>query len=125
MIVWQDPPPYVQYMAEAEEIGRMSYAAGICAGAGIIVADQKSVEEVANAFQRRAVIARVWGPVVESAVLQGIEAEKADFLIISEIPDGLSAEQEAARVDDVIDYLTDRCGRVVRDYPEVGQLAPE
>lgn len=125
MIAWQEPPPYVDYVVEAERLGRASTAAGICKAAGIVEIDLAAGEAEANAFQRRAVIARTWGPVVEAAFHRGMEIEREEFRLMSSIPEGLPASEHGERVDDLVEYLADRCGQLVADYPSMARFPAE
>lgn len=122
-MIWQEPPPFVQYMAEAEAVGRMTFAAGMCSASGVLATDERAVVTAVDAFQRRAVIARVWGPVVEQAYRDGIATERAEFALMNDVAESLSERDRDARVQDLTDYLVDRCGGLLRDFPDV--VAPD
>lgn len=125
MIPFQEPPPYVQYMSEAENLGRMGYAAGVCIRFRLLAGDEASVTAAGDEFQRRAVIARTWGPLVEQAITNGAAQERREFAFIADIPDNLPEAEAARRRLALEDFLVERCGWVLRHFPDVVSLPPD
>lgn len=122
MIVWQDPPPYVQYMAEAEALGRASYLGGVCSGLGIIEGDGDKVAELADDFVRRAVMARTDVPMVESAIQQGIERERAAVELLLDFGPDDGSERRQRREDQAAEYFGARCADLTLNYPSAFSL---
>ncbi len=122
MIDWQEPPPFLQYMEEAEKIGGMGYTAGICAGMGIITIDQPAMLEIADDFERRAILAKTDGPMLEAAFKAGDDRARANIETMLNVGEEASPGHER-RVDQAVEYLGDACGDLVIDYPAVFQLS--
>lgn len=125
MIYWQEPPPYVQFMTEAEDLGRFGFVAGVCTRMRLVEADPVAASAVGDDFQRRAIVARVWGPMVQQALQNGADQERRDFRVLADIPDTLPADEARRRAGHLEDYLVDRCGWILRTYPEAVSLPPE
>lgn len=123
LAVQSAPPPYLQFMEEAEALGRMSYLGGVCAGMGIVQAERDDVVELLNDFERRAILAGTDGPVVAGAVNAGIEREKKAVETIMDLgPDDGSARRKR-REDQASGYLGNGCAELTINYPTVFKLA--
>lgn len=125
MIVWQDPPPYVQYMAEAEALGRAVYLGGFCTGLGIVVSDPVAMQDLADDFMRRSVIARTDGPVVDEAFRQGIERERTAVDLMMDFGPDDGSERRQRREDQASDYIGNGCAELTIDYPSAFSIAPD
>lgn len=116
VLIGQDPP-YTQFYAEAERLGRASYFAGVCAEAELIRVTEDQVAREAEAFQRRAVVAGAWGPMVESAFHKGAAAAIAEVDIMTADLDALPEPDLQRRIVEIEDFLVDRCLQVIRTIP--------
>lgn len=125
MIAWQEPPPYIQYLSEAEQLGRMAVSAGHCAGMDVIESSSGQVEEVTDDFLRRAIIARVDVAMIHAAMNRGITAAEDEWKFMFDLPAGLTQSQRTAREERLVDFVGERCASVVIDYPAVGALREE
>ena len=122
MIAWQEPPPYVQFLSEAEAMGRAAHDAGVCAGMGIIVTTEARVQATGDEFIRRAVIARIDGRMLRQAIRRGSDAAEQEWEFMTDIPADLPAAQKATREQLLVEFAGDRCGGIVADYPGMADL---
>jgi hypothetical protein len=125
MIDLQEPPPFIQYVQEAEALGRASYLGGVCVGLGVLADDQAALADALDDFQRRAVLARTDGPVVSAAFQQGIEREKSAVALMGDLGPADGSPRRQRREAQVIDYFVTGCSDLVLDYPDVFRLASD
>lgn len=121
-LLLQDPP-ITDWMQEAERLGRVSYNAGACAAFGMVDVTKEQVEREGNAFQRRAIVARTWSPVLLDAVSTGSDQAAAELEVMTAGFDDMPEAELQKRVVEIEDYLVDRCAEVVRVIP--GAKVPE
>lgn len=123
LLALQDPPPFVQYLEEAEALGRMSYMGGLCVGLGIVTGDEGKVDAAFEDFWRRATIAKTEGRLLGDAIQRGIDREKAASDLMSDLGPDDGSEQRRRRELQAIEYFGDGCGDLVINYPETFALA--
>lgn len=121
MIDWQEPPPFLQYMEEAETLGRMNYMAGFCESIGIVTVDRPALQELSADFDRRAIMDKTDGPVVVNAFREGADREKYAIETMMDFGPA-DGPQYQRRYDQAVEYLGDACGDLVIDYPSVFSL---
>lgn len=118
MIDWQEPPPYVQFMTEAEAIGRASYLGGVCTAFGLVASSEADVEALVDDFLRRAIIAKVEGPMLAQAITDGSDREEAAVKVIMDLgPDDGSATRQR-REAQLVEYFGNGCADLTIDYPD-------
>ncbi|KQW79743.1 hypothetical protein [Brevundimonas sp. Root1279] len=121
----QSAPPYLQFMEEAEALGRAAYLGGVCAGMGIVETDEGALQDLADDFIRRATIARTDGPVLDGALQSGIQREKEAVALMMDLgPDDGSARRRQ-REDQAAEYFGKGCADLTLDYPEAFKLPAE
>lgn len=116
MITWQEPPPQVQIIAEADQIGRLAGASRVCSNLGYETrADQVRTEAVA--FVRRVMAAGISEDDATSIFLAGAEREVQVLTAVSVRPDGQPAAitEEGART--YAEFLAQRCASASRAFP--------
>ena len=118
MIIWQEPPPYIEYHAEAEALARLSLASGACSSLRYAVFSERGSAE-AEAFVRRAAIDLVGSDFASSMFVQAIESETAEWEFMVGEKAGLTDEEESARMMDGAEFIASRCARASREYPSV------
>lgn len=112
-----EPPPYLQYMEEAEGLGRATYLGGICAGMGVIQGNPVQLQELVLDLHRRATMDKAEGPLLSAALARGSEREKeAVNLMMNVGPDDGSAQRQR-REAQAVEYFGDGCARLTIDYP--------
>lgn len=121
-MIQSGPPPFLQYAEEAEALGRAAYLGGVCAGMGVVEGDQEAVVELFDDFQRRATLARTDGPVVEAALTQGLEREKAAITLMMEWGADDGSEHRQRRENQAAEYFGNNCAALVRNYPTAFKL---
>lgn len=119
MIVWQEPPPFIQYMEEAETLGRASYLAGVCTGMNMISTDQPALQEMLGDFERRSVMARTDGPVLNNSFQAGVDRERAAVALMLDLGPDDGSEGRQRREDQAAEYIGNGCAELTLDYPEV------
>jgi hypothetical protein len=118
MIVWQDPPPYVQYLAEAEALGRLSLASGACSALNYETDVQRGIAET-EAYVRRAAIDRVGSDFASQTFEAAVERETAEWqMMTAEGPDDTEEEADARMVDGAA-FVVSRCALSAEEYPSV------
>jgi hypothetical protein len=125
MIDLQEPPPFIQYVQEAEALGRASYLSGVCVGLGVLADDQRALADALDEFQRRAVIARTDGPLVDSAFQQGVEREKAAVALMADLGPADGSPRRQRQEAQATEYFVTGCSDLVLDYPSVFRLVPD
>lgn len=123
LLAIQDPPPFIQYIEEAEALGRMSYLGGVCVGLGILTGDEDKVAAIAEDFWRRATIARTEGPLLSEAIERGSDREKAASDLMGDLGADDGSDQRRRRELQAIEYFGDGCADLVINYPEAFALA--
>ena len=123
MIAWQDPPPYVQFMEEAREMGELSYAYGVCGALQVIEIDparaQRAAEAAGDDLARRAIAAGALTELMLAAQNDGSDQAKADFrFMLAEPPANETEAQAILRENAIEDFLVDRCSRALRLFRE-------
>lgn len=119
LLAIQDPPPYVQFAAEAEALGRLSFLGGFCIGTKILEGDPADIEALAEDFDRRATLAGVNGPLMVEAINRGIDREEAAIDLILDMGPEDGSEQRQRREAQMVEYVGNGCGDLVVDYPDV------
>ena len=118
-----DPPPFLDYIEEAEALGRAGYMAGACVSLGIIEADGDALDELEQDFRRRAVLARTDGPIIEAAIQRGIERERAASTMMFDLgPDDGSARR-LRREAQAVEYFGAGCADLALDYPSAFRMS--
>lgn len=115
MIVWQDPPPYVQYAEEAAALARLSLSAGVCSNLRYTVDRDAGAEEV-QAYVRRAIIDRVGREYAESTFAAAIDTESAEWRFMTGEQSGQDAD---AALADAARFFVVRCSEASAAYPAV------
>lgn len=121
MIIWQEPPPYVQYMQEAEALGRASYLAGVCTRFGVITADQDAMQEMVVDLYRRATIDRAEGPQLVEAVQSGSDRERAAVELMLDLGADDGSERRRQREARAGEYFGTGCADLTIKYPAAFQ----
>lgn len=125
MIDLQEPPPFIQYIEEAEALGRASYLSSVCVGIGVLADDRGALTDALDDFQRRTVLAQTDGPVVNAAFQRGIDREKQAVELMSDLGPADGSPRRRRREEQAIEYFAVGCSDLVLDYPDVFRLAPE
>lgn len=120
MIAWQDPPPYVQYMAEAEALSRMAFASGACGRIGYVVVDREGQAEF-DRFIRRAVTDGISVADAQSLLGAAGSSLSNDLAYMSTYPAGISEAETEERDRDFALFLATQCVQSSRRYPNVIQ----
>lgn len=115
MIDLQEPPPYVQFIAEGKRLIGAAVLTGFCPAYGYAV-DETALNAEIDRFSRRALAARVTGPVMDGALEDaGAEASHtaSTFYALRQDPE-TAAEGDA--------YFRQACQEASARYP--GIMAP-
>lgn len=121
----QSAPPYLQFMEEAEALGRASYMGGFCKGMGIVTSDQAAFQDIADDFIRRATIAQVDGPVLRAAIDAGIQRERQAIELMADLGPDDGSERRRRREDQAADYFGKGCADLTINYPSAFQMVDE
>lgn len=124
MIVWQEPPAFIEYVGEAEKIGRMTYVAGVCAGMGLVSVDQPGFVEITEDFKRRSILAKTDGPILDGAFQVGVDREKANVETMLNVGEEGSPGYARRRAQ-AVEYFGNACSDLVIDYPAVFEMAAD
>lgn len=111
------PPPYLQYMEEAEALGRASYLGGVCTGLGMVETHQDELAELVQDFWRRAIIDRTDSPMLAEAISRGTEREKAAIQTLLDLGPDDGSDRRQRREDQAADYIGKGCADLTLDYP--------
>lgn len=120
MIAWQDPPPHVQYMAEAEQLARMTFATFICMVIGYGT-DLEAGQEEVHAFNQRAMIDGISGAEAAEMYLEATAKESKNFERFVLQADWSSAADDPVALKDAAQFLATRCSQASERYPAVVQ----
>lgn len=110
-----EPPPFIQYLEEAEALGRATYLAGACAGLGIIEFDRQAVEDLVDDFERRSIIAKTNGGLLNSAIERGIAVEKEAVARMTDLGPDDGSERRRRREAQAVEYFGDGCADLTLD----------
>lgn len=121
----QSAPPYIQFMEEAEALGRASYMGGFCKGMGIVTSNQAAFQDIADDFIRRATIANVDGPVLRSTIDSGIDRERQAIELMADLGPDDGSERRRRREDQAADYFGKGCADLTINYPSAFQMVDE
>lgn len=122
LAVQSAPPPYLQFMEEAEALGRASYLGGVCTGLGMVASEKDDVVELLNDLERRAILAGTDGPVISGAVMAGIDREKRAVDTIMDLGPDDGSERRQRREAQAVEYLGNGCADLTINYPSVFKL---
>lgn len=117
MIVWQEPPPHAEFVAEAQMLGRMAAYAGLCTRIGLIGESRALAVEVGNDFGRRADAAGAPRELLRSTILESTEIAAAEALALLNPPEDLSPSDRATFEKRSLQTLRDRCAWVTQLLP--------
>lgn len=120
-----DPPPFIQYLEEAEALGRATFLAGVCEGLGVIKIDRDAVTVMLDAFEDRAIAAKTSGGLLVSAMDRGGAMEKEAHERLLDLGPKDDAQARRARAARLTEYFGDACGDLTVDYPEAFTLPAE
>lgn len=123
MIAWQDPPPYIQFMEEAETISRVGVSAAACGAFGFVFHEEQ-LRLLVQDFERRAIIAGADGPMLNASTTQAIETEGRRWRTMADLGDPNGPDRER-REQQAVDFAAERCAEVLVDYPNLLSSAPE
>lgn len=124
LMIQAEPPPFLQFIEEAEALGRASYMGGICSALKIVESDAASVTALVDDFRRRAIMAKTDGPIVEDALTRGVEREKAASAVMIDFGPDDGSERRRRREDQAADYFGTACADLTINYPEAFKIVP-
>lgn len=120
-----EPPPHLQYMEEAEALGRATYLGGVCAGMGIIQGDAAALQELVLDLHWRATIDKAEGPMLSMALQRGTEREREAVKLMMDVGPDDGSERRQRREAQAVEYFGDGCAELTLDYPAAFKLPPE
>lgn len=120
MIAWQDPPPYVQHIAEVELLAK---TASGCETVGY-TADVSAGEAAMRSLIRAGVVSGIDADFTMSAWRDALDRFKANLDAIGGT-DGMSEEENRDSAAAVRALLNRRCSEAAAAYPAVLQPGPE
>lgn len=125
LAIQSEPPPYLQYMEEAEALGRATYLGGVCAGMGIIEGDAVALQELVLDLHRRATIDKADGPMLSMALKRGQDREKEAVKLMMDVGPDDGSERRERREAQAVEYFGDGCARLTIDYPSAFTMPDE
>lgn len=122
LAVQSAPPPFLDYIEEASELGRASVMAGACSAMEIVEVDRAKLTELLEDFDRRAIIDRANGPVLNQALRTGAEREKQNLKTMMDLGADDGSERRLRREEQLTEYLGNGCADLAINYPAVFKL---
>lgn len=111
--------PYLQFMEEAEALGRASYLGGMCTGLGLVASEQDDVVELLDDLERRTILAGADGPIISGAVSAGIDREKRAVDTMMDLGPDDGSERRQRREAQAVENFGKGCANLTINYPSV------
>lgn len=124
-VALQTAPPHLQFMEEAEALGRATYLGGACAGMGVVEGDPVALQELVLDLHRRAMIAKTDGPLLSMALQRGQEREEQAVALMTDLGPDDGSERRRLREERAYEYFGNGCADLTLDYPSAFTMSDE